>query len=114
MKKIVQDKSVEQKKEPDKEIAVDKKESMDYEKIQKLASMEEQLNIPEERRLTGWFGDYAVNEPKLGVSAGDIEAKFREYTQELSLKNNSFLQKNNLQNTKTKVGRKTPALDIGR
>lgn len=100
-------------------IVIDKKENIDFEKIQKLASMEEQLKIPEEKRLTDWFGDYAIYEPKLGVSAGDIETQFREYTQELSMKNNSFLQRNNFQNTtigQTQPGvrKKTPAFDIGR
>lgn len=41
--------------------------------------MEGLLRIPENERITDWFGDYAMNEIKPGVTKAEIEEKYEEY-----------------------------------
>lgn len=44
--------------------------------IQRVGMLEEQLNVPEQFRLTSWYGDYAVYEPVLKISMSD--SRFQE------------------------------------
>lgn len=48
------------------------------EQIQLLAKMENVLHISSDERLTTWFGDYEMWEPRPGVSMRQINARIRE------------------------------------
>lgn len=50
-----------------------------YDDIELLASYEERHNIPENERLTEWFGDYNMHEPKSGVTKNMIEERLKHY-----------------------------------
>ena len=61
---------------------VQKKEQPDrtqIDMIQDIAQAERMLSIPENERITEWFGDYAIYEAKPDVSSEQIKAKYREY-----------------------------------
>lgn len=49
-----------------------------YEKIENLAKIENELQIPQEKRLTQWFGDMLSYETKLGVSREQVEERLQE------------------------------------
>lgn len=51
----------------------------DIEKIQLIARAELLLNLPEEKRITTWYGDYALYEPKLGINSETINNAYSEY-----------------------------------
>lgn len=53
--------------------------------------MEILLNVPPSERITDWFGDYHMYEPKLGVSDDEIEQKYNEY-KELENTHNEQIQ----------------------
>ena len=91
------------------------------EKIQDLALEEERLQVPEEERLTEWWGDYALYENKLGVSPEDIENRLQEYVQGRARSMDALCQENHLQNPNPNGGRmqgktpsRKPTLNIGR
>ena len=59
--------------------------------IQFIAKMEILLNVPPSERITDWFVDYHMYEPKLGVSDDEIEQKYNEY-KELENTHNEQIQ----------------------
>lgn len=53
-----------------------------FDACDELAKMEVALNIPYEKQLTQWFGDYAMYEPKSGVSEQQIHERLKELKKE--------------------------------
>ena len=60
----------------DFEKAVSKE--IDYPTIRTVGEMESRNNIPEDERLTTWFGDYLDYERKPGVTNEQIQQKYYE------------------------------------
>ncbi|MCM1159362.1 MAG: hypothetical protein NC300_11370 [Bacteroidales bacterium] len=52
---------------------------MDMDAVEQLAGLEQ--DIPERERLTEWFGDYGIYEPKPGVAQEDIYTRIKELTE---------------------------------
>lgn len=51
---------------------------MNFDKVEELARLEKELNIPSKERLTEWFGDYNMHEPKLQVTEEMITKRLDE------------------------------------
>lgn len=51
--------------------------------IEKLAKMEKVLEIPTEERLTEYYGDYDIYEPKVDVTMQQINKRIRELSPQL-------------------------------
>lgn len=51
---------------------------MDMNKVEYLARMENVLEIPAEDRLTHWYGDYDLWEPKLNITEEQINNRIKE------------------------------------
>lgn len=52
-------------------------------RIEMLAKMENVLEIPTNKRLTRWYGDYGIYEAKLHVSKEDIKKRIRELNEQI-------------------------------
>lgn len=47
-------------------------------KVELLAKMENVLDVPSGERLTQWYGDYSIYEPKPNVTQTDIEKRIQQ------------------------------------
>lgn len=56
---------------------------MDLDRVELLAKLEKVLDIPEKERLTEWYGDYALYEPKLDVKQTDIDRRIGELNKQI-------------------------------
>lgn len=52
----------------------------DFEKVQDIAFAENILKLPENERITEWFGEHNMYETKLNVSSEQIKSKYDEYS----------------------------------
>lgn len=52
-------------------------------RVEYLAKMEKILEIPSKERLTQWYGDYNIYEPKLNVTMTQINERIRELSKEM-------------------------------
>ena len=55
--------------------------SVSLDKVELLAKMEKVLDIPSEQKLTRWYGDYGIYEPKLDVTEDDINRRIEELSE---------------------------------
>ena len=58
---------------------------MDYEMIQEIGKYEDSKAISDVDRVTSWYGDYAMYEPKLGVEDEKILERYNEIQGELGV-----------------------------
>lgn len=49
-----------------------------FQKAEVIARWEQDNHVPVEKRITSWYGDYHLYEPKYGVSEEQIERKYLE------------------------------------
>lgn len=56
---------------------------MDMNRVELLAKMENVLDIPERERLTQWYGDYNIYEPKLNVTQNEIDKRIDELDKQI-------------------------------
>lgn len=56
---------------------------MDLGKVEMLAKMEQVLHISDKERLTQWYGDYNIFEPKLDVTQEDIDRRIEELSKQI-------------------------------
>ncbi len=56
------------------------------EKLQVIGKYEIEQKIPYSERVTDWYGDYSLHEPKLHISEDKIEEAFSKAVRELELK----------------------------
>lgn len=56
---------------------------MNMDRVEILAKMEKVLEIPTKDRLTEWYGDYNIYEPKLHVTMNQINDRIRELSKEM-------------------------------
>lgn len=57
--------------------------SVDMNKVELLAKLEKVLDIQGKERLTEWYGDYGIFEPKLRVTQGDIDNRIKELSEQI-------------------------------
>lgn len=57
--------------------------SVDMNKVELLAKLEKVLDIQGKERLTEWYGDYGIFEPKLRITQGDIDNRIKELSEQI-------------------------------
>ncbi len=62
------------------------------ERVDLLAKMENVLDVPAEERLTRWFGDYSMYEPKSNVSQDDIDRRIGELDKQIDHKKTVYVE----------------------
>lgn len=53
------------------------------ERVELLAKMENVLDVPSGERLTQWYGDYSMYEPKSNVTQADIDKRIEELDKQI-------------------------------
>lgn len=57
---------------------------IDMNQVEFLAKLENVLDIPGKERLTQWYGDYGIYEPKLHITQEDIDNKIKELSDQIA------------------------------
>ncbi|MCH5296676.1 MAG: hypothetical protein J1E85_03295 [Ruminococcus sp.] len=87
---------------PENQTASDNLQSINkfYDDVDLLAKYEEKHNVPNDERLTEWFGDYGMNVPKQKATPQAVEQRLKHF-KGLEVNNNqtTLLQTNQVNNT---------------
>ncbi len=69
-----------------KELQQDDKTESLIDKIQEIGKLEVQYNIPNEKRITQWYGDYNMYEAKKGITTEILEERYVQLIQDNNFK----------------------------